>query len=332
MVAAAVESKHIIHTFIDQAKINVPEQLSADDIDFWISQGFSSENIPSKIILATASTRKLIMAYCLLNGFIFPNQVEQLVDQYGNGPLGLQKLFSDKVHNGDGSYKEGEILVGIFHGLPVYGRSTDGETPGNNALEEARNKANHAYETVYKGQKVIVIAGDAVDKVDLSGNEVFLGKPMNMKNFPIRSDFEVESEYQTSVEQFMKSYLQILFQQFQEIQHISALVAVNGLTGEIKELETFLSTTIPSVGELQNVTLDVGAGGGAGFQQFFDFEQYGYLSDEDKIKWIWIVYCTIAGMPVFSMLGLATEFGKKVQVRKRELSVDYPKTEPASVA
>lgn len=182
-----VETKHLIHRYVHSEKVIVPATIAADDLAYWQAQGFAAAEIPEKIVIATASTRKLVMAYALLNNFDFPHLADGQ-DISSTQPLELQAFFQKNIHNGDGSYKGDEILLGVYHGLPVFGRSTDGETSGNNASEESVNKVAFARDHYYQGQKVVVIAGDAVDVSLQKGEQLDhqepLGKPGNLPDYP----------------------------------------------------------------------------------------------------------------------------------------------------
>ena len=145
--------------------------VSRQELAFW------KNNPPEEIIIASASMRRGILLSHLLLGIQFPgfqNDVAQL-------PLDLQYYFETYIPNGDGKLPAGEkVLLGYYQGVPVFQERQDGETPHNDHMVQARNKADFM-KARYSGRDVIIVAIDTVDRPNTVHES--LGKPCNTDEY-----------------------------------------------------------------------------------------------------------------------------------------------------
>lgn len=233
-------------------------------------QGFWNNNPPEEIILATGSVRKALMAIQLMQGFAFtyfgeknPDKSDKLMGK----PLELQIYFDQNIHNGDGHLKVGEkILLGYYHGVPVYVENGNGESPSNYPIEQAEKKAvTLAQRYQVQRRDVLVISTDTVDKPDTS--DVPLGKPMNEASFPRREDFDNDEVYELAVADFKRGYVQRYYYGGASSVHSNGVAVVrtssDGKPLRLLSDETVLKITIRQ----QMIEIFADCAGGAVFQQ-----------------------------------------------------------------
>jgi hypothetical protein len=315
-------TNHLIHTFLIEPK-GSNQSLNKEDEMYWITAGYHPQDIPQKIIIATASTRKLLMSNVLLNfdlnqkTFYFSENVPAEYREVFNGnPIALQQFFLENIPNGNGSYKGGSVLLGYFHGVPVCGECTSGETrrgtdPVKQAVLKARNLAKKYRDS---GEHVIIVSGDSVEFVGT--NREPHGKPSGDFEFRQRRKYERKEKYEAKKEKAWEKYLEHYVRKTY-LKHevtssavgIAAFSLMNDLSRATVErtiVEYFEKYSLDGL-ELKP---DKDAAGGGVSQQLINWES-GFVDIPDGEIWKWLIYCHIAGAPIFAMLGAAVEAGSK---------------------
>jgi hypothetical protein len=302
-------------------------KMSPEDLDFWHGQP------PQKIICASSSVRKGVMLAQLLSGLSFAGEKPYLSiapdesrPKYGNVldettvsvvPLDLNKFLDSHIYNGDGAMNaDREILLGYFHGVPVYMVRTEGETQSNEVpVQEARNKIDWLRDK-YTAQDVIFFATDTVSKVSTS--EENLGKPVNL--------WKRLGGPRENLEGFLAEYKKRYYPVGTKLSHLSGTVVVRSRRGEIftnEDIETEVTLTAQVTEDaFPNIIISPDTGGGGVLQQLYDWNErvIDQVSDEEMKNVLaqeplgvreWLLFCHIAGVPFWviqeSLLQMARE-------------------------
>lgn len=324
---------HPIHTYLTES---IHQSLTEEDRLFWKMAGYEPDTIPEKIIIATASTRKLLMSNALLNfdlntsSFRFSKNVpENYRKVFKGSPLDLQKFFLDHIPNGNGSYKEGPILLGYYHGVPVYGESTEGETKrGTDPIKQANLKAKNLAKKYRAGvERVIVVSGDSIERIGEERKPH--GKPSGDFKFRSRKRHESKGDYDREKEAAFRTYLERYVQdEYGSHEITSSIAGISAYSlnpdkkrAQIKKIEVefpakfaLMPGTAFSWKQGKTIVADKDAAGGGVTQQVIDWEG-DFWDHPNGALWKWIIYCQIAGAPIFSMLGTAVEAGSKKRRR-----------------
>lgn len=291
-------AQHLIHHYIPTNKRRQRRVYKPDQEQFWMQSGVEKKNRPKGLILGTASTRKLITAWALLNNWSFPHQK---LSNYTQTPLGLQQFYQDNVFNGDGAYSSDELItLGKWNGIPVYGASTSGETKdGIDPIEQSRLKLEPLYER-FKHHNFILITGDSLVKV---GDEV-LGKPCNSESFPARDQYD-SVDFPKAIETFLAKYRdQHYADKTKEIVNMVGMCALSTRTGG--EVTSMISVTQPVIPErIHADMIDITGAAGGIIQKVIDWQSI--RQQPDGSYWQYLLYAAIIGMPVHAMLALSTD-------------------------
>lgn len=230
---------------------------------------------PPKLILATSSLRKSLMWFAELNGLAYPGNQDEM-------PLGLYAHLKE-VNNGDGALKTGKpVMLGYYRGAEVWVESQEGETEGNDPVEQAENKARSLFGK-YKDKNVIILAGDTVG-VDRDGGQH--GKPANLDDF----------DPNTYIDGWLSN----------GSVNINGLVALDCLTGKMQVSELKIETDTSGV-DRSALVVDPHAGEGALPQQVvnWDIEFPNWRSDYDVYLKMMQHACQYAGSTPKPLLELA---------------------------
>lgn len=274
-----------------------------EDIDFW--QGAP----PQELIIATGSVRKALMAIHLMKGLVFPEdkstQLGETYENFNQAPLSLHAYMDKYIYNGDGQLKSGQkIYLCSFKGVPVFAEYSNGETAGNEPIEQARNKALDLAQK-YEGQSVWILSTDTSDYPDKDGDgqrdkDSYLGKIMNHPDYPGLDSPELED--------FLQHYLDEHYPIGTHVIHNNGLALTDAKTGETRHLLATLHTTIRERLTTDIIKVFEDVGGGGVFQQIIDWKAEKLLEEiadegaknaltgKDKEEVEWILSAQSAGM------------------------------------
>lgn len=296
---------------------------------------------PDKIIFATSSKRKMMVLNWLLNEqdpgefLVEKNFISEDILKEPSLPLYLQSYFETFVYNGDGQIKDDEEhFVGEYNlgnkKVPVFVRPTNGETKGNDPIEQAKNKSQ-ALSEYYQGENVLIVAMDTVGSPDTIEGLDPLGKPENDDSFqPFIDDFptdflpdknlDIFEIDDMAVDFFKAYYLATLFPPDTKMLHSNGISIVNPIDKEQsrEELIQLESKITEELFEVLDIFID--CGGGGVFQQTVDWlgsgqennsflkkyfvdnqipKNWDSLTDYDKR---WLLFFQIIGIPLWVVL------------------------------
>ncbi len=274
------EAIHVVPVQESEIGATAPT-LTAEDRRFW------GELAPHAVVFASCSLRKALLKYVELHDYDLsclkqvpflqnqlPPDVADLTD-----PLEFQRRIEELIPNGDGTIKE-SILIGDWHGVPVYMVPSDGETDVPDVMLQAQNKVN-AVKDKFPGKRVLIYGSDTAGDVlysEESGKTVaHLGKPRNSRK-PLPSfengHLSVDREDPESEDQFLAEYKAWLYSEDARLlMHTLAtymlLLAEDGETvvfeAELEtELEFDLAELRPKLDEI--IIFAESAGGGVAQQ------------------------------------------------------------------
>jgi hypothetical protein len=268
----------VLPTDIDFQPRVPSRKIEGGEINYYYGEEAKSywNGEPPQLILATGSLRKALMWFIELNGLVYPG------DQ-GNMPKGFNDHLR-RINNGDGVLQVGDpVMLGYYEGAEVWVESQDGETEGNNPVEQARNKVLSLLDK-YKGKNVMILAGDTVGE---SFDGVQYGKPNSM------SDDYNEEDY-------IRDWLD------------SGSVNVNGLavldcwTGDV-EVERLEIATDTNGAVMDNLSVDMHAGEGGLSQQVVKWDEMfpGWRDNPSVYLEMMQHACQYAGATPMALLELA---------------------------
>ncbi|MBI5151036.1 MAG: hypothetical protein HZA34_00490 [Candidatus Pacebacteria bacterium] len=312
----------------DEALLQLTEEAGAKD-EFW-----GDKKPPKALIFCSSSTRKAMMLASLIE--FLSNAQYKGVDDFSDlfpqtREVPLYKWFAQYVTNGDGSLAMGEpIYLGTIYGVQIWVQPTSGETkknemPAVEAMNKATNGLKHFLEHAPEALKrvaAVCLSGDTAEHVKKpNGEEVTLGKPINMEGFPDKN----EDDYAERVAQFCQAFIQENYAPHAIISHLAGLAAVPAMTGVLagdhaSSIVEKLTYEIYNAPDLAVINIDVQAGGGAVTQQYVtnEYEPYRSLSPYDKMRLV----CYIMGAQLYQTLDwLRTELLPLDETNKKQMPV-----------
>jgi hypothetical protein len=299
------------------------KQFTAEDLTFWANDPRDA------VIFASGSIRKAVMALAQLKKFSF-KVIESFIDGEEKeieltSPKELIEYFERNISNGNGALKE-KTFFGYLFGVPCYAQPSNGETDSNESpLEEAENKVVDLYDD-YAGEYVLIISTDTVDRPNIS--KVPLGKPENREDFPKRSDYTEDDDfniqlYDEEIANYLERFKNEFYTASDSIIHTNAVAVLDAATGRLIELKNqILELNIDVDREkIEEVVVYKDMGGGGVGQQFIEwddseavksyFDKFTLetLGDINEQQYRMALVCQVMGVPysIFELLRLAHE-------------------------
>ncbi|MBP7875881.1 hypothetical protein KA012_02700 [Candidatus Woesebacteria bacterium] len=278
------EAIHVVP--VQECEIGAQEPTqTAEDRRFW------GELAPHAVVFASCSLRKALLKYvelhdydlsCLEHVPFLQNQLPTDVAELTN-PLEFQKRIEELIPNGDGTIQE-SILIGDWHGVPVYMVPSDGETDVPDVMLQARNKVN-AVKAKFPGKRVLLYgsdtAGDVLYSEESGGSVVHLSKPRNFRGaLPSfeNGHLSVDRDDPDSEARFLEEYKAWLYSEdARQLTHTLAtymlMLAEDGETVVFEaELETKLQFDLTELrSALEHIIIFAESAGGGVAQQLINW-------------------------------------------------------------